>query len=681
MLNCRSSLHTSLILATVFVYYFLSFFYSLNAIANPTSQCQSYYGLGLTKSARSVPSIETFAASFGLNLDSPQGIVTSPKQSPTYLMKRFGLYLSETSALEGPPGHDEFLNFQTVLRSSLGPPRVIYLKPLKSDESFLTDPALQGEKWKTPDGQSFQYQNVGSSFLYRTIDPMAYVERAFAISQQFPNENLSIMVPVDANVASIRRALLDRQIAASLKVTDQYEKKKAYLDPDMLYNLRAYDIDVPNANDYFVVLKNSGQSPMMMGQSEFSEQLQAVVRLARYDTHAPFENQIISGSVSLARPLPHEPRVRKELRPKLQNLFSRLNLEKGINIAELTRFNRFNTLPPEIMRSLMLKLLISTRESSHPVDLLILECDDVPSSNDPNARSLVDFYHDQFGFEILTRIDKGSAEDTPEYLMYLDTRSEKYAEVVKRLQENTSMLVTTRNQENLNLDSIDRGWKKPAHFMDNSDVSRIHNLGETYQSFVAQTRDRSKLTALAIPFTESLLIEVGTRADVVLVGDKLNGLDDLLKTLGPQRQIQIGMQAEKTHDNKTNIVLIESLAGKSRPQQLALLKKSFSQLRPGGTLTIIDNLWHFDIDIKEWTAQNAELATKNQIKKIKEKGVTFTGTEEKSLNEALYARNLKRKFMPFNQLIELAKEAGFNTQSIPMGSSQLTHHTRVRLSK
>ncbi len=216
------------------------------------------------------------------------------------------------------------------------------------------------------------------------------------------------------------------QKQSSQQVTDTYEKRKGYLSDENLHSLRLDDTWTPKNDDFLVLLKDPGISPLEMTAEQFEQNALVTVRLARMDQSSWLYPRRWSGGTDY---LPMTQRLydtsttdKLDMGHFIQSKFNNLNNIAGKKVAEISRFVRFQDLPAPLMNNFLKNLFELAISPTHPIDLLMI-------SVDSTTRKL---FGSRYRFKDLTPLtDKD--QSTQEYIMYLDTSSEDFAKTLTDL--------------------------------------------------------------------------------------------------------------------------------------------------------------------------------------------------------------------------------------------------------
>jgi hypothetical protein len=521
---------------------------------------------------------------------------------------------------------EESVQFETEIQPHSGRRRMIRTEPVLTN-TLVDNPELHGEIWRTDQGKRFRWFNAGASLLVEDGNFQDFEDRAEAVARQHPGEALDIEVPFNPIFSKARQVILDRQIWASTRVTDHYAATKPYLDPGVLFGLRYYDSVVPSRNEYLMLLQDRGKSPLVMEAQEFQDSLLAVLRLAHLDYRSFEDNMVLLKARGLMNEMPHEGRVWLAMRSKMRGFFDQLSEQGKLNVTEITRFNRFGEVPREVMESLMLRALLTAKDPKKKTDLFILSCDE----------GLSDYYRDRYGFEVLTRIDPPAEGGTPELVMYLDTRSATYQQVIAKLQTSAQKVSMTADRHPPAFSSWTGGWGYPDNFYAHSFIERRKAVFEQFEKIkqrlgssslpeveqsgfgshqpksvneISQIASRVQrigasnilklvkaetLAAIQEPikllsdpwqrFLENQAAASGAYRDQLIIGDERDRLIRILEEHQPLPQIDLQWpQTAKVYDQ---ITLLFPLTANDSSQMLRMLSQSWRHLKHGQALTVM----------------------------------------------------------------------------------------------
>lgn len=337
-------------------------------------------------------------------------------------------------------------------------------------------PEFLGENWKFED-QSFQFFNVGTRLLMKEADPAILLEAVEQARNENPGKN--VVVPLNKRWSQAKVMLNERQDLASGKAVENYDERKPYLAGEDLLQLREHDFFSRDNNDFLMLTKDTGKSPLAMTQAELKENLAAMVRIARVTLTDPQIKQLIAGPASYAPSLPHAQRLNSKLKTILANFFAKLATNGKLRVAELSRWNRFQDFSPAVMDAFLLKMFESAKEPGGEIDLFLLECDTFTSR-----------LFKRYGFKMLVKIsEKESATD--EFLMYMDTHSAEYKAITEALaarSRNVSRQRETRMVPQKNWSTL---WPAQTQFQNLGGKAKAFDMAKMLNDVRANLRNQS----------------------------------------------------------------------------------------------------------------------------------------------------------------------------------------------
>ncbi len=678
------------------------------AASGPASRCESVYRNFANLQPNPAEMIGQFAARYGIDLENPE---YSVKERPFVLP---GILLPDVYKLGRSyylqTDHVQFLSPQATTEIAAMP--AVRTKPVLGD-SVTRHPELRGEIWQLPTGESFHWMNVGSSLLMEDGDSAVFPQAAADLAKQYPGQPLRIEVPYNPSWLQARDALLKRQKLTSIKITNRYEQEKPYLNPEQLYGLREYDTEEPNANDYFILLDETSQSPLLMTADQFKAHTVASLRLARLEHRSSMDRGILLGPESLRNQLPHASRVHGKLSGQLQNLLWRLTTEKNLHVTEITRVNRFGKVPKAAMRSLFHKALQSAKNPKKPTDIFVLECDAtvLPAANGSSSRSLVDYYREEYGFEILVQVNDPESSGPAEYLMYLDTRSERYGQVMAKLNAETAELKTQPAPELPPVETWTHHWDLQNDYLAHSPVVRLRkwllaiqskftefkkqslvNLSseqidvpenfsfEELGAFLKNLNVRSIESSLALLKSSATsatavsqlrellnLRQVGfsfpMTAKILVLGENASVHAQFLKE--SENRWQVETQWPRDHEEKFDHVILSFVLSQSDPTARAsFLQRASQLLKPGGELVILDNITKPATGDTDVSLPSEALAqAKASASMLAMSVMPLTKSQIIATVALEYGQNRQRKPLAFQVIESELQTAGFSTTS------------------
>jgi hypothetical protein len=445
-----------------------------------------------------------------------------------------------------------------------------------------------GEIWKDGD-QNFRFMNIGSRQLLHGNNPQDIVDLVLAEAKNHPG--MDIQVPLSPEWAVMRSVLNDRQVYASTKGINNYIERKPYLDAEDLYQLRSDDLLHKQENDFLVLLKEFGKNPLEMTPEEFQENLALMVRIARFNPNEhPFLGGFLGG-MGVSSSLPFFSRVPPNLQQPIQGFLRLLRNDKDLKVAELSRYNKFHELSEAVQDKFLARMFEMARQPEYPIDIFLLECDRFTSR-----------LFARYGFKKLVRLTpEGGA--SPEYLMYLDTHSQEYLDVVARLNGNSNQIITRTERTITPFSTWSYNWNSPSSFYEASRFvkrSQMEKILERFRSEIPPTKffaEEMNFLAASLRYKDEVLV-TGEASELVV---------RILKAYAPTQSIKL-LQATEPRPadkivfarwNQTNLTLTE--------EQSRLIQAS---LKTGGKLVPI----HFYKPIEKHFPQIAVL--KEELKDI-----------------------------------------------------------------
>jgi len=613
---------------------------------------------------------------------------------------------SSSYAHKVPEGTLEYLTFQTKAVDENQTVRTIRTTPILTD-SIVDRPELLGEIWKTSDGSGLRFLNAGSSLLLEDGAANLFWKKAVEVARQFPGEALNIEVPFNPRWAKAREVILDRQVRASARVTDHYSETKPYLSQDILFGLRNHDHSVPSRNEYLMLLKDQGRSPLVMDADEFQQNLQAVLRLVHLDYRSTDDNMMILKAKVFGQELPHEDRVWLKIKEQVRNFFDQLAVQGGLSVTELTRFNRFDQVPREAMEGLMLRAFETARDPKTKTDLFVLTCDE----------GLVDYYHNRYGFQVLTRIDPPTPGGKAELIMYLDTRTSLFESVLVKLRQGSQGVVM---KPDLNPPSVSKwtsGWELPEKYFSNSpferkkmafeqmeqwqnrskslilptveipglsnarpvSVERIREIarqvvrqGASGISKSAQSRlskkDLSILREQMIFFSEPWIhflkqasIQAGSRDRLLIVGPETERLKRFLMEQHPNRKIENSWSPNS--EQLDHVFLLFQMGHQERGRVRQLLSQSLQSLKHGQRLTVMEKFRDDQYSGGSVRSLSALDEVTGRLIEAYENGSPLSEAQLATVFAMEWSREASIAEVSTRDFLQMAEEAGFIVNS------------------
>ncbi|MCM2280132.1 MAG: hypothetical protein NDJ89_18835 [Oligoflexia bacterium] len=294
-------------------------------------------------------------------------------------------------------------------------------------------PEFLGEDWNL-NGQRFRLMNIGT---HPTLADSEILEDAFLKTQSATSEFQSAELTMSAERGNALKILGGFRNATEVKVIDVYrERKGKYLPFEALRKLSFIDQGFAKDFDLLVLLRDTGKDPLKMSKQEFEDSLAATIRLARFGATDPLLPPSINRLLeALAKEipfegLPHSYRLNEGFK-KSADVLTAFKDQSGKRVAEITRFVRFQEFSSEIMQGFIKTLFDVAAGPKEPIDFLLI-------SVDSHTRKLFRRY----GFEDFATITTGQ-EVEQEYLMILDTRSERFKEIQDKLSRESAAIVRT----------------------------------------------------------------------------------------------------------------------------------------------------------------------------------------------------------------------------------------------
>ncbi len=504
------------------------------------------------------------------NLAAQYNVVFDPNK-PYYYRFPFPKYVQGMSA----SGLDFEIRMKDVPRDSLKP---IDISPVFS--SRFPYPEFLGERWSV-DGQNFRFFNAGSRLLLKDASPEALEKKILQAMKENPDH--PIKGTFGRKWGTARRILNERQVWASTKAVNNYLTRKPYLAKEDLFDLRFHDETTKDNNDFLILMKDIGKTPLEISSQEFNDGLLAVVRIARISSYDHWLQDVILGTGISFYPLPHFNRVPEKLKKTLEKFFDQLSSEGKLRIAEISRFNRFADFSQPAMNAFMKKILEAALTPEYPIDLFIIEVDKFTSR-----------LFGRLGFKKLIQIS-----DSPEYLMYLDTRSPEFKKLYSELEKASQNVVRAQEEKSSSMISWSRDWDMPEEFFDFSGPHRRQKADQVLASIVNEVKEKK----LSLPIADKVLFsnEMGhfirhltghlrSKDSVTIFGDEAFSVAEIMRRINPESKIVVS-RSETLQDV---IVVINAFSKTSYlDQKSQLMKEVFSQLKSGGRAVFVEK------DLKE----------------------------------------------------------------------------------
>lgn len=545
--------------------------------------------------------------------------------------------------------------------------------------NVVHSPELIGEIWKSSIGERFRFMNAGSRLLMQDGTSDDVLNSALAVARKYLNLNVRIKVPLNPLWAKAKQVILDRQHLATGKVTDHYAKNKPYLHEEDLVGLRFSDFFNSNLNDYFMLLNDSNKSPLELSSEEFYQNLAVVLRLARIQFRPESDNMWFAG-VGFQNSMPHNSRLSRNLKEKFEKFFNQLAYQAPLRIAEISRFNRMSPVSREVMNAFMLKMFTQVAESSDPVDLFILECDE----------GLLDYYSKYYNFKVLTRTSEHqiSEGEKPEYLMYLDTRTPEYQKMIARLTNASNGVRKAADRSPPPVRKWTSGWNLTSEYFQHSYIHKRWKAYEAYEKSLKNIEQmhlsREEKFLLFTNFWKDMVPQfsgmIGIKEKVLILGEFNYFLSQFLLQQYNSRMISTAEKDLENNDGKFNeIILIGELNRKSSSEQKLLLEKVFRSLNHGGSITIVERFNHDHFQSPDFKAPSdevqfstiAENAIKNQVLMNRNEIHQALG----KLKQLFYQQISNEEFMA------IAHEVGFDTQMYSSAGKSIKEVAAIILTK
>jgi hypothetical protein len=684
-------------------------------------RCANVYQSVVAKHSNPEETIRQFASRYGIDLEKNERPLTDNAFAPSLPgFLPFNTYELRKS-FYAQKDQVEFLSPQATSEIAAMP--VVRTEPVLGD-SVTHHPEIQGEIWQLSTGESFHWMNVGSSLLLEDGSAENFPKAAEVLAKQHPGQPLRIAVPYNPRWLKARDALLKRQMVTSIKITNRYEKEKPYLNPEQLFGLRQYDTEEPNASDYFVVLDETARSPLLLSPEEFKAHTVAALRLARYEYRSSMDRGILLGPESLGNELPHASRVRGKLAKKLRELWGRLTREKNLRVTEISRVNRFGQVPKPVMRALFMKALQSAKNPKKPTDLFVLECDDsaMATAAGRPARTLVDYYREEYGFEILVQVNDPTEPGPAEYLMYLDTHSDRYRQVMTKLAAETGQMKTQPAPQLPPVETWSHGWNLQDDYLMNSPTAKIRKgmmvIQSHFNEFKKQplvnlssdAKDTPRnftfdelnafLKNMNVPFIESALNKLNSdsqsaaatdrlreilleresglsypmTAKILVLGENASLHARFLKTTESRRQIRTEWPQDQG-EKFDNVILSSVLTQHDSAERAAILQRASNLLRPDGEIIIIDNIIGKGIGDTDLSVPTEALAqAKLSATALALSGMPLTKSQIVATVALEYDQNRQRRPLPLQSIQGELKAAGFATDTWSGNGHSLRFH-------
>lgn len=419
-----------------------------------------------------------------------------------------------------------------------------------------------GETW-TDENQKFRFMNIGSRQLLHGNNPEDVISLVMAEAQKHPG--MDIQVPINPEWAIMKKVLNDRQIYASTKGIRNYIERKPYLDSEDLYTLREHDLLNKQENDFLVLLKDAEKHPLEMSSEEFEKNLALMIRIARFNPNeSPFIGLVVDG-FGLNPSLPFFQRVPPDLQKPLQSFLLQLTNKKNLRFAELSRYNKFQELSEAIQDKFLARMFEMARQKEYPIDFFLLECDRFTSR-----------LFARYGFKKLVRLTP-NGNNSPEYLMYLDTHSQEYLDVVARLNGNSSHIQVQAQQTVPPFQRWFYNWAPPSSFRDASRFQKreqMEKVLEKYKNEVPQNK-------FFLQQMHDLATSIRLKDTVFVTGDASDLILRILQDYIPSQSVKLLQNANGDQANKVVIAQWSESTNSVIENQYAQV---YNSLKDGGKM-------------------------------------------------------------------------------------------------
>jgi hypothetical protein len=261
-------------------------------------------------------------------------------------------------------------------------------------------------------GQKFRLINVGYEQVRREVQKLNPFLDSILKKVSFCD------VFVTLNDKFLRGLRIITQFAnlGTVMTTEVYKKHKSYLKNEDLFEMYWNDLFETGRSDYFLVMNDSGQSPLEMTELEARNSLLAGLKVVRPSAtfFGTYLDSFRRGKLPFLSRL--NSRDAREVKSFLDSL-----VQNGKQVAELSRFAKFGDVPPEIMRTLVHKALEQgSKQNGGDIDVFLFACD---------AKTRRQFAI--YGFTDLIAIHDA---ESPEFIMMLDTNSDNYKKTMAMLE-------------------------------------------------------------------------------------------------------------------------------------------------------------------------------------------------------------------------------------------------------
>ncbi|RYZ92207.1 MAG: hypothetical protein EOP06_04930 [Proteobacteria bacterium] len=300
----------------------------------------------------------------------------------------------------------------------------IEVAPLLELKNYPSADAV-GETF-THGNQHFRFSNIGSRQMHLTTQA---VDEMIAIHYKDSLEKKQVFVGLPEPWLQYHAKMSQLQSSTSLMTMLNYKARKPYLVREDLQNLNMRDTFFPSRSEYLVITKETGRAPFEMQYDDYKTSVLAAMRIARAGSGISIDDIDTLHHRSPGY-LPCLERLSGAPKRLLKKFFAAAEM-KGLRVAELTRFSKFQDLPAEAVKTLILRSFEFAHHPTDPIDLFVMEVD-------PITRRLFS----QYGLEELVQFPTEENE-SPEYLMMIDTRTEKFNEVLRTLRKETQAFRST----------------------------------------------------------------------------------------------------------------------------------------------------------------------------------------------------------------------------------------------
>lgn len=299
------------------------------------------------------------------------------------------------------------------------------VKLIEMSSSHLELPQVKRDRFDF-DGSKFDIVNVG---LKKSIeDSESFLEMIQVENSLNTKSNIRVLSTgerrrTELELARIRKIVIDRVIKNYERVKGEYLSK---VDLSYLEETSKHGHNFDN----FVVFKSLKKSLAKSSKKELDDSLMANIQLNYQGDIQSWDSgfKYAESYRKMSDYLPFESRLSADrlliFHSELKNNF------KGLSLAEITRYNRFEVIPEELNAVLLLKLLQKSKDMG--VDVLVISVD----------RFTKRLFTRKFGFTLYDKILTSTVKDdfsivesnkATEYLLYLKTKSNEFVKLVENL--------------------------------------------------------------------------------------------------------------------------------------------------------------------------------------------------------------------------------------------------------